>query len=160
MVGMMFPGGRPDPLQAAIQFSFPIVYGTLAFLAWIFAGAVSLRVVGQDNPKLQFNGVTAENFYTLGILGFGLYYAIGHLAATVNWIHYLILNRAGESLVNQQGGLSLYKVTSEMVPCVAGIAVAMLSPKIGKRLVSAGLSGKSHENAEQAAASGGDNASI
>lgn len=92
--------------------------------------------------------MTAENLYTLAILGFGLYYAIGHLADTLNWIHYLILNRAGQALVNQEGGLSLYDVTSKMIPCVAGAALAILSPKIAKRLVSAGLARKVDVEAE------------
>jgi hypothetical protein len=148
IVSMMFPSNTPDVLQAAIPFIVPIVYGTMALLAWIFAGTISLRVVGQNDPKLQFNEVTAENLYTLGILGFGLYYAIGHLADTLNWIHYLILNRAGQALVNQEGGLSLYDVTSKMIPCMAGAALAILSPKIAKRLVSAGLARKVDEEAD------------
>lgn len=148
MVSIMFQGRTPDVLQAALQFTAPVIYGTMAFLAWIFADAISARVVGENDPKLQFNQVTTENFYTLGVLGFGLYYAIGHFAATVNWIHYLILNRAGQALVNQEGGLSLYNVTSEIIPCVAGAAIAILSPKIGNRLVSAGLAWNRKENAE------------
>jgi hypothetical protein len=50
--------------------------------------------------------------------------------------------------VNQEGGLSLYDVTSKTIPCVAGAALAILSPKIAKRLVSAGLARKVDEEAE------------
>jgi hypothetical protein len=155
MVGMMSTSGMSSVLQGAIQFAVPVVYGIMALLAWIYARSISLRVVAEHDTHLSFCEVTAENFYTLGVLGFGLYYSIGNIAATINWIHYLIVNRAGQALVNQAAGLSLYDVTSVAIPCIAGAAIAILSPKIGKRLAMVGHRSTTEEDAEQAGSSNG-----
>lgn len=138
MVGVTSTSGASGVPDKAIPFVVPVFYGILALVAWFFARSISQRIVAEHDAHLSFSEVTAENFYTLGVLGLGLYYAIGNLAATVNWIHYLMINRAGQSLVHQTNGISLYDITSVAIPCVAGAAIAILSPKIGKRLASAG----------------------
>lgn len=138
VMGMAAGNGMSGYLNLMANLAAPFFYGVIAVLAWFFARLISLKVIGEDDSHVSFSAITAENFYTLGLLGVGLYHAIGNLAASVNWIHFLIVNRAGQSLVHQATGHSLYDVTSSIVPFVAGIALAILSPKIGKRLAKAG----------------------
>ncbi len=138
MSGIMSPGGGLNLLQIAIQFAAPVFYGLFALLAWIFAGTIARRVTGAVDSELRFSDVTPENLYTLGLLGMGLYYALGNLAGTINWLHYLAANGAGQAMLDGTDGLSLYEVTSVMIPFAAGAAVAVLSPKMGAKLARAG----------------------
>ena len=137
--GIITSRGGLDLLQIAIQFAVPVFFGLFAILAWMFAGAISRRVVGAVDSEIRFSDVTPENLYTLGLLGLGLYYALGYLAGTINWLHYLAANRAGSALAAGTDGLSLYDVTSVMIPFAAGVAIAVLSPRLGAKLARAGM---------------------
>ena len=139
VIGLTSGNGLSGSLELVARLAVPFFYGTISLLAWIFARVISLKVLGENDTEVSFSAITAENFYTLGVLGFGLYHSIGNLAATLNWIHFLILHRAGQSMADQASGHSLYDVSSAAVPCVAGLALAILSPKIGKRIAKAGL---------------------
>lgn len=132
--GLMTSGVRIDLLQMALQFAVPTFYGLFAILAWIFAEAISRRVVGAVDLPLGFGEIRPENLYTLGLLGMGLYYALANLAGTINWLHYLAANRAGQTLLEGEKGLSLYEVSSVMIPFAAGTVIAVLSPKLGRKL--------------------------
>lgn len=131
-------GMEPDiaysPLQYVIAGVIPVFYGTLAFVGWIFANAVSLRVTGALDPQLDFNQVTAENLYTLGILGIGLFFALNHLGGIGAATYRLILNRSGTVIIQQDSAEMLSQMSSELIPCLAGVAVAILSPKLGRKI--------------------------
>jgi hypothetical protein len=127
-------GVSAAPLQVALQFAVPVFYGLFAVLAWNFAESISRRVVGAVDSELGFSEVRPENLYTLGLLGMGLHYALANLAGTINWLHYLAANRAGQTLLEGEEGLSLYEVSSVMIPFAAGAVIAVLSPKLGRKL--------------------------
>lgn len=137
MMGVAAGNGMSGYLHVASYLAAPFFYGILAVVTWFFAHVISLKAIGTHDTIVSFSAITAENFHTLGLLGFGLYHAIGNLATSLNWIHFLIMNRAGQSVVLQSSGHSLYDVTSSLVPCVAGIALAILSPRIAKKLARA-----------------------
>jgi hypothetical protein len=134
MAGVLSSGGGADLLQLVVPLVKPVVHGIFAVVAWIFSESIARRVVGGIDVEVGLAQIQPENLYALGFLGVGLYHALVNLASTVNWLHYIVVNKAGQALVNGQDGLSLYEVTSVMFPCVAGTAVAMLSAKLGRRL--------------------------
>lgn len=138
IAGLYSGTGATGGLQFALQFARPVAYGVLATLAWLFAGGISRRVTGATDPELALSEIGPGNLYTLGILGMGLYFALTHLGGTINWLHYLAANDAGDDLIQGVGGLSLYDVTSVLIPFAAGVALSILSPKIGRRLASFG----------------------
>lgn len=123
-----------DLMQIILQFLPPIFYGIFATLAWVFAEKIARRVVGAMDSSLSFSEIKPENLYTLGFLGIGLYYALGNLAKTIHWLHYLAINRAGQAMIYGQDGLSIYEINAVIIPCVAGAALAILSPKLGAKL--------------------------
>lgn len=112
----------------------PVCYVFMASAAWLFAAQVAKRVVPNADPELGLVSVTARDLYGLGILVVGITAFLSHLAPMLNWVHYLVLNRAAEALMRGRNGLSFYDVTKEVVPCIGGALLAFASPKIGVRL--------------------------
>lgn len=121
-------------LETSMMFAVPAAYVFLAFVAWVFAEAISRRVVGAVDVDLGLSLITAENLYALGFLGIGLHYSLANLATSIHWLHYIVVHRAGQSVIDGRDGHALYDVTSALIPCVAGTVIAMLSPKLGRRL--------------------------
>jgi hypothetical protein len=135
-----YGAASPSASQDAAVYWFqmlavPVSYVLLALAAWFFAAIVAKRVVPDADPELGMVSVSARDLYGFGILVIGLTAFLSHLAPMLNWIHYLVLNRAGEALMQGWKGLSFYNVTKEVVPCVGGALLAFASPKIGARLV-------------------------
>ena len=115
----------------------PVCYIFLASAAWFFALLVAKRVVPISDPELGMVSVSARDLYGLGILVVGITAFLTHLAPMLNWVHYLVINRAGDALMRGRNGLSFYDVTKEMIPCIGGAILAFSSPKIGSRLARA-----------------------
>lgn len=134
----MYPDNASNYLQYVIAGVLPVFYGTMAFVAWIFARAISLRVAGPVDPPLDFSQVTAENLYTLGILGIGLYFALSHLGGTATEIYRMILTRSGSTLTHQDSAEMLSLASAQLIPCLAGVGIAILSPKLGRKVAIAG----------------------
>jgi hypothetical protein len=112
----------------------PVCYIFLALAAWFFAALIAKCVVPNSDPELGMVSVSARDLYGLGILVVGITAFLSHLAPMLNWVHYLVLNRAGEALMQGRNGLSFYDVTKEAIPCIGGALLAIASPKIGARL--------------------------
>ncbi len=112
----------------------PVCYMLMASATWFCASLISERVVPKSDPELQLFDVGAGDFYGLGVLVMGISTFLSHLTPLLNWIHYLIMNRAGEDLMYGKNGTTMYGVSKELVPCVIGAALALASPKIGARL--------------------------
>lgn len=148
-----FPSDSEAQVVYRLQIlAVPVSYMVLALAAWFFAASVAKRVVPSSDPELGMIGISARDLYGLGILVVGITAFLSHLATMLNWFHYLILNRAGEALMQGRNGLSFYDVTKEVVPCVGGAILAFASPKIGARLARTG----GNQDAEQAGRGDGD----
>jgi hypothetical protein len=112
----------------------PVCYILLALGAWYFAAYLAKRIVPHSDPEIGLVSITARDLYGFGILVIGVTSFLSHLAPMLNWIHYLVINRAGDSLMHGKDGLSFYDVTKEVIPCIGGAAIALYSSKIGERL--------------------------
>jgi len=123
-----------DVMQVVVRFAVPTAYGIFAVVAWLFAAGISRRVVGATDPEMGFGELRAEDLYGVGILVIGLYFALGHLAESINWLHYLVANEAGQALLDGRDDLSLYELTTVVIPCAVGAALACLAPKLGRKL--------------------------
>ena len=125
--------------QYVVPFLSPVLYGMVALLTWRFTESISECVVGKTDPTLSFSEITAENLYTLGIFGLGMYYCLGFIGPLIQGIQALVFTRAFGTWKNQQSGLNLYQVSSQILPCVGGAMAAIAAPKIARRLVAEGL---------------------
>jgi hypothetical protein len=117
----------------------PLSYIALAVGSWLLAGFIAIRVVSDRDPELRIITISALELYTFGLILIGMMSFLSHLAPMMNWIHYLVMNRAGEALMHGKDGLSFYDVTKEVIPCLGGLALAIYSPKIGDRFARASL---------------------
>jgi hypothetical protein len=124
-----------------------LVYFGLAGVTWVCAGALARRLV--PNSDFQFHlQVEARDLYGLGILIVGLSTFLTHLAGALNWVHYLIANRAGEDLVGGKSGSSLYAVSKEVIPCMVGAALAFGASRLGARLAKVPPAGSAEQPSE------------
>ena len=127
--------GYGNPMNTILFLALPGSYTGMAAAAWFAASKIATLVVAGSDPEIHIREVTSADLYTLGLLVIGAYFFILNLGGMINWSHYLILNRAGEELMRNQGSLSLYEVSSVVIQCVVGAALAVMSPKLGQRLV-------------------------
>lgn len=124
-------------LQRLLTFAIPLSYLILACVAWFFSSWIAKRVVPQSDPELRSLDVSPRDLYGLGILVVGITAFLSHLAPMLNLIHYLVVNQAGETLMAGKNGDSFYQVTKEVIPCLAGAALALASSNLGARLARA-----------------------
>ena len=110
-------------------FLMPVLYGILAMLAWIFAGALAAKASGPQDPAVPLRQLERADIYGFGILIIGLYFFLIHIGPSINEIHYL-------ALVKQDPERGFYELTSQLIPCVAGLALAIGSPRLGRKLAS------------------------
>lgn len=110
------------------------IYLLLAILAWVFSGKLARRVTKDVDGEIAMSEIRTENLYAFGILLVGLSSFLTHLGGSLSWLYYLAVNQAGDALLKEEEGLSLYDVASQFIPCAAGLYFAILSPKFGRRL--------------------------
>ena len=112
----------------------PVCYILLALAAWYFAAYLAKRIAPHSDPEIGLISIKVRDLYGFGILVIGVTSFLSHLAPMMNWIHYLVINRAGNALLHGHDGLSLYDVTKEVIPCIGGALIACYSSYIGERL--------------------------
>ena len=115
----------------------PVLYGFLAFLAWIFAGAIATKVAGQGDPAVPFLQISRGDLFAFGLLVLGLYFFLSYLGTSITWLHYLAIN--GTSHDASEGRNTMYDLAIQLIPCAAGLLMAITSAKFGRRL--AGIRG-------------------
>ena len=120
----------------------PFAYLLLSVLTWIFASRISTKVVGGINEELGASTIGPSELYSVGILVTGLYFFLSYLGGSISWLHYLVVNKAGDALVSGSEEVSLYDVSSQILPCAAGVYFAVYSRRFGRRLA---LQGKPAE---------------
>ncbi|MEO7098195.1 MAG: hypothetical protein ABI162_02455 [Luteolibacter sp.] len=126
--------GNNEYSYAFATLLLPAAYLIMAFLAWFFAACLSKKITGGMDPTIGVTEISAEDLFTLGILVLGLTTCLTHLAPTINLIHYRISHPTGNAMTRARDGITIYQVTSHIIPCLAGLALAILSPKMGQRV--------------------------
>ena len=112
----------------------PIGYLILGLIAWFASGKIAKRVVREVDSDVAMKDFGPANLYAVGLLVVGLYFFLTYLGGSLGWLHYLAANQAGDALMHGEGGLSIYEVISQIVPCAGGLYFALLSGRFGRRL--------------------------
>ncbi|MGD7652304.1 MAG: hypothetical protein ACQCXQ_03745 [Verrucomicrobiales bacterium] len=115
-----------------------IVYAIIAGAVWFLAGVVSRHVVPRQGGTIESTDLCRGDLFGFGLLLIGASSFLSHLAPMLNWIHFLVMNRAGEELIHGQNGLSMYDVSREVIPCIGGAVLVVASRRIGVRLAGVG----------------------
>jgi hypothetical protein len=110
----------------------PILYGFLAFLSWIFAGAIATKVAGQGDPAIPLLQISRGDLFAFGLLVLGLYFFLNYLASSINWLHYLAIK--GPESTKTGDPNTMYELSSQLIPCVAGLLMAITSTNFGQKL--------------------------
>ena len=119
------------------RFVAPGAYLLMATVAWIYAAGIARKIVAEPDPEIRVAGFGVENAYALGFLAVGLWLCLSHLGSLVNWLHYLVVEKAGDDLLTGQHGVSIYDFSLSAVPCVAGGAIALMAPHLGRKMAAA-----------------------
>ena len=120
-----------DLLNLLMFWGAPAFHLAAAAAAWGAAHFLARRLVATPDPTVEVSALTPQSLYTLGAMTIGLYFALGHLAPMFNWLHFLALQRASPTTATH---LDFYEVTSQVIPCLAGIATFLAAPRIGRSL--------------------------
>lgn len=123
--------GPLDLLNLVMFWGAPIFHLAAALAAWCAARSLARRLVATPDPTLEFSALTPQSLYSLAAMAIGLYFALGNLAPMFNWLHFLALQRASPATDTR---LDLYEITSQIVPCLAGIATFCAATRIGRFL--------------------------
>jgi len=121
---------------SAVIFLMPVCLIAMAFLLWWFAAWLGRIVVGASDPVLLTGSITREDLFAIGILVMGLWVALTNVGNAFSWMHYLVLAKDGQRLA--QGGNTLYQAIQTIVPCVAGLLLALNAVSLGRRLARVG----------------------
>lgn len=129
-------------------FLTPAAYLLLALLTWIFAKRIAEKVSGDVEFEVKNSNFGVEHLYGVGLLVCGCYLFFTNLGGTVNWLHYLAANQAGDDLLYEREGLAMYDVIERLVPCAGGLYLALYSGRFGTRLARSHHSTKSSSPSE------------
>jgi hypothetical protein len=120
-----------------LPFIQPGAYLLFACVAWVFAAGVTRMVVGKNDPHISVPEIGTANLYSLGFLIVGLTYCLDHLGASINWIHYYAVSKTGDDLMGGSNDRNFYELSRQIIPCVAGAALALMSPQLGRKMARA-----------------------
>ncbi len=112
----------------------PVIYGFFAMMAWIFGGRIGVKVAGAGDPPIPVRNVSRDDLLAFGILVTGLYYFLGNIGQTINWLHYLAISKDLREIDPQVSENPLYRLTTSLIPCLAGLLLAIASPTLGRKL--------------------------
>lgn len=121
-------------LQVALHFFTPVAYGAAAMVAWIFAGGLAAKVTGPADPAVPLAPLTRGDVYGFGLLLGGLWFFLTYLGGSINWLHHLAVSGASADLIQHREGSPIYELSSQLIPCVAGLAVAIRAPQLGRKV--------------------------
>lgn len=124
--------GPADWLPTMANFMTPVLYGFLAFLSWIFAGAIATKVAGQGDPVVPFLQISRGDLFAFGLLVLGLYFFLSYLGSSINWLHYLAINGTGDGGTGDSN--TMYELSTQLIPCIAGLLMAVTSTRFGQKL--------------------------
>lgn len=110
----------------------PVLYGFLAFIAWIFAGAIATKVAGQGDPLVPFLHISRGDLFAFGLLVLGLYFFLSYLGSSINWLHFLAINGSDDGGTGNSN--TMYELSMQLIPCIAGLLMAVTSTKFGQKL--------------------------
>ena len=110
----------------------PVLYGFLAFLSWIFAGSIATKVAGQGDPAVPSLQISRGDLFAFGLLVLGLYFFLSYLASSVNWLHYLAMK--GPESIGAGNPNTMYELSAQLIPCIAGLMMAITSTRFGHKL--------------------------
>ena len=136
-VGYLAMEGQPDKtfsMRLLLILIVPVGYLLLAVVGWFLAAKVAKKAVPAGDPEFGVMQIGAGELYGLGVLIVGLLAFLSHLAPTFNWLHSMVINRAGESMVQGSGASPLYALSNSLFPCAGGAVLAVTSSKLGERL--------------------------
>ncbi|GHC47858.1 hypothetical protein [Roseibacillus persicicus] len=125
---------------SAFYLAGPGVYFLAALLAWIFAVKIAKVLIGRADCDVQMaKEITPAMLFSTAFLGIGLYFFLTYLGGSLNWLHYLAITQAGHDLMTTavDEDSNFYSLTSSLIPCLAGLALAACSPKLGRKLARA-----------------------
>ena len=115
----------------------PVIYGVMAMLAWIFAEGIAAKVSGRGDPAVPVAQLQRADTYGFGLLLIGLYFFLTHLASSLGGIYGLALDRQSPGMLEEMRRTHFQQLAASLIPCLAGLGVAVASPRLGRKLVRA-----------------------
>ncbi len=114
--------------------ALPIFYLTIGFLAWVFAAPVSRFLMAGVDPDFRLPEVSPASLFTLGLLLLGGFFFLSHLAPALGQLYLLARTREAEKQLGDDFSTPAYQAMIHVVPCLLGLALAMMSAKFGAKL--------------------------
>lgn len=143
VVGVFSMGIHLDLLSSDRALSYfigPIGFLIVAAVCWFGARPISrwATAAAADEELLTPSPASTAHLYTLGFLVIGLCFFLGHFGGVLNWFFYFAMTKSAEAaLLNPSGDDRIYRLTADLIPCIAGAICVVLAPKWGKRLAAA-----------------------
>jgi hypothetical protein len=113
----------------------PVAYLLLSLVTWIFAGRIAEKVTGASDPALPVAAISRGDLYGFGLLVTGLWYFLSHLGSALVGLHQLALHRGIDPMLLDGAGSPVHAALRSLVPCLAGMTVALCSPALGRKIV-------------------------
>lgn len=112
----------------------PTTYGLIAFLSWIFAGKIAVKVTGHPDPVAPTVSFARSDLYGFGLLAVGLFYFLANLGDTIASLYLLALYRGPDPATLDPRNSPLHALVMNLLPCLAGIGIALCSPALGRKI--------------------------
>ena len=130
-------GASAGRQNLAMLLAAPVIYGVMAMLAWIFAEGIAAKVSGRGDPAVPVAQLQRADIYGFGLLLMGLYFFLAHLASSLGGLYGLALGNQTPGMVEEMHRAHLQQLAASLIPCLAGLGVAIASPRLGRKLVRA-----------------------
>ena len=114
-----------DEFRSALVTPLLVILGLSigAVLLWVWATPLARFITRGLAPELSLGTLTLADCYALIFVAIGLFYAVGYLAAVLNWSHYLLkmeVTRVNDTWRRQ---VSWYDISRAFLTFIAGIVL-------------------------------------
>lgn len=109
-------------IEIITPWSMIIIYIILALIFWFLASPIANLVTRKlPDDKLDIGSFTLTDCYCLIFIGIGLFYTLGYIAQSLNWIHYIFKLSVSTSSTHWRTEVDWYLVSESIIPFIIGI---------------------------------------
>ena len=115
---------RPTLIEIVSPWSMILIYIVLALIFWFLASPIATLVTRKlPDDKLDIGSFSMVDCYNLIFIGIGLFFTLGNMAQSLNWIHYIFKVSVSTSSTYWRTEIDWYSVSESIIPFIIGIVL-------------------------------------
>lgn len=122
-------------IEIITPWSMIIIYIILALIFWFLVSPIASLVTRKlPDDKLDIGSFSMIDCYCLIFIGIGLFYILGNMAQSLNWIHYIFKLSVSTSSTYWRTEVGWYSVSKSLIPFIIGILLIIKAKSWSQKL--------------------------